>query len=67
MIRRGTRVGRVPGGRVHFVSDGDGGMHVYLLSSFPAKCQRAFFWMSRVYFLHNLRISTCVIKQSVLI
>jgi hypothetical protein len=50
MIRRGTRVGRVPREWVHFVSDGDGGMHVYLLSSFPAKYQRAFIWMSRMYF-----------------
>jgi hypothetical protein len=53
MIRRGTRVGRVPRGWEHFVSDGDGGMHVYLFSSFPAKYQRAFIWMPRMYFLYS--------------
>jgi hypothetical protein len=50
MTRASTRVKEVPGGWVHFVSDGEWGMHVYLLSSFPAKYQRAFIWMPRVYF-----------------
>lgn len=50
MIRLVTRVGLVPGGRVHFVSDDNGVMYVYLLSRFPAKYQRAFVWIPGMYF-----------------